>query len=594
MRIDDIALLLPRSFVTVISKMVRMDIDEVGKQEILKNGLYHITTNEDTANKIIESEYLRPATGLIKNVNSYGTACVCLFNGIPDIQNYINNIADMNKNTNPYINPTMVVNAVKIMPTEKSELTNYKFRGLADNAILYEGYCVLPKDKVQAVNLVPDLSRDLNTGKPLINPETGKYDIIFREALSEELEEDRKSYKAKDDYLEFISKEREELGYLKGSNIISNIWNTFNVANHAAKTASEMTIKNSLANIPKLIKSKIQQFMTPKLDMATDDKIHSTIEEFSHSKKNPYRDKKFGRAVAGFQVQGLQQLKLKDELEKITTSDIGAYFRQKSNQIDRDLIIKRGIHGISHNNRVAMHAMIIAQNEGLLEQDIDDRTKDILLAASYYHDIGRRKGIITDNLGPHSKNSARKINKMELKYLNGKSYSLEDRRILQAVVEAHEGKDKNMSKICRKYKISEQNMEYTMSLMSVLKDADALDRARLDLSLPINMTTDLNPRYLRTNTAKQLLDASYQLEELSKKVSFDRILAYRTDEQKEMKKGIVDTKREELVDYLRRGVSKVSTAIKHTDRSCETSSKKSDSINKVSEDYKKPRGDDGR
>ena len=68
--------------------------------------------------------------------------------------------------------------------------------------------------------------------------------------------------------------------------------------------------------------------------------------------------------------------------------------------------------------------------------------------------------------------------------------------------------------------------------MAILKDADALDRVRLDFNKGI-MATDLNPKYLRTDTAKRLLNASYQLEGLTNKVSFDRILAYKTEEQTE-------------------------------------------------------------
>lgn len=556
MRINDFVMFLPNIAISIL-KVVRTNIDEFGKQEILHNGLYHITKDEDTAKKIIESEHLRPAIGIGKNITSYGRASVFLFNGTPSIENYIKNLGDVGNKNNPYLNPTMVANAIKISPTEVSELANYKARGLVDNAIIYEGYCILPKNKTEVVKLVPDLVRQKDTESPLINVETGKYCIAFREATLEELENDGKTYKAKEDYLQFIEEERKELGYLKRNRGMSSIINGFLSIIYDGKIEGSMTI-DKIKNIPKNIKKRIMQFTIPKLDMSTDERINSIANEFNSQKKNPYRDKKFGQAVAKFQTQGLEQLNLRQELESITTSDIGAYFRNKYNQIDKNLIIKNGIHGITHNNRVAIHSMIIAKNEGILEEDENDRTKDILLSAAYYHDIGREKGIITDNHGPHSKNSSRKINKMNLTYANGEAYSLEDKRILQAVVEAHEGKDKNMDKVCKKYKISEENIEYTKRLMTVLKDADALDRVRLDLNLPIAMKTELNPKYLRTNTSKQLLNASYQLETLSKKISFDRILAYKTNEQTAMKK----TKREEFLDSLSVGISKTPETIK--------------------------------
>lgn len=546
MKIYDFAMVLPAGLVATILKFARVEIDEVGKQEILKNGLYHITPSKEISEKIIESEHLRPATGLIKNLNSYGTASVCLFNGPPDIQNYIKNLVNKSQD-NPYVNPTIAVNAIKITPTQKEELANYKARDLVDNIILYEGYCVLPQNKVKAVQLVPDLVRDTETGEPIKNPKTGRYDIKFREAFPEELENDGKSYRAKEDYLQFVEEERKRFGYIKGNNPISNAFNLLTTIAHDGKIESEMTIKNTMSNIPKIIKRKINKMMTPKLDMSADEKIAGIIEEYNHNSKNPYRNKKFGQAVANLQKQGLKQLDLKEELEEVTTGDIGNYFRQKHSQIDKEIITKNGINGISHSNRVAIYSMIIAKNEGILENDIEDKTKDILLSAAYYHDIGRKKGIITDNFGPHAKNSARKVDKMNLTYANGKAYSEQDKKILQAVIEAHEGKEKDMLKICQKYQIDEENIEYVTNLMVVMKDADALDRNRLDLNLPIVMMTDLDTKYLRTNTSKQLLNASYQLESLSKKVSFDKILSYKTNEQQK-------SKRNEFCEDLKRGV----------------------------------------
>ena len=554
MIIKDIAMFVPNALISSLLKTVRVNIDDVGKQEILKNGLYHITKDEETSDKIIKSHHLRPATGIMKNINSYGIACIHMFNGAPSVDNYIKNLVN-DQSRNPYVNPTIVANAIKISPTRMEELANYKVRALEDNAIIYEGYCVLPEEEVQKVFLVPDLVRNSETGEPIKNSKTGRYDIAFREAKQKELECDKKTYIPQEDYLQFMEKERERLGYLKKHNFITNQINTMRTVIHIGRVEGEMAQENAITNFQQIIKRKIKQFMTPKLDMGTDEKIQNTISEFNSKKKNPYRDKKFGEAVAEFQTQGLQQLELKQELENLTTSDTGKYFRQKYNQIDKNPIISKGIHGLSHNNRVAILSMIIAQREEILDGDLEGKTKDILLSAVYYHDIGRKKENITDNYGRHSKNSARKINKMNLFYANGEPYSIDDKKILQAVVQAHEGKDKDMLKICKKYKIREEDIPYTMQLMTILKDADALDRVRLDINLPILMRTDLNPKYLRTNTAKQLLNASYQLETLSQKVTFDGIIAYKTSEQKNGE--IIESKREQFIDELRQGITEM-------------------------------------
>lgn len=531
MLIKDIAMFLPRGIVSTILKTVRTDIDKVGKEQILKNGLYHMTTDEETVQLILDSGYLKPSTGILKNLNSYGTAAVCMFNGIPTMEDYMKNLETTKAFNNPLITPNMVLNGIKISPTEMRELANYKARSLADDVIIYEGYCVLPKEEVQAVKLVPDLNRDAVTNEPIVNSKTGEYEIIFREAKEEELSQDKKTYEAKEDYLQYVETVKKKIGYLEGNHLPSKAINSFITLMYQGKLEGDMTKKYS-KNIFKYIKDVIKRWRTPKLDMSTDEKIYTEIREFDHKKKNPYRDRKFGLAVADFQKQGLEQLELKDELEKITTGEIGKFFRRKNQQIDKTNIIQRGIHGIHHNDRVAMLSMMIARNEGILEGDTDHRTKDILLMAAYEHDIGRKVGKITFNIGPHAKRSARKLRKIDVKYLNGQPYTEEDKNILRAVVEAHEGKDEAMDQICKRYHISEENWEYTKTLMTILKDADALDRVRLDYNTGI-VITDLNPKYLRTNTAKRLLNASYQLEGLTNKVSFDKILAYKTEEQTE-------------------------------------------------------------
>ncbi len=559
MLIKDIAVIVSGTVASMFLKTVRAQLDDVGKQEILKNGLYHVTPNEEVAEKIISSQHFKPARGVFKNLNSYGRASVCFFGGVPSAENYMKNLLN-GQSSNPYVHPDMAVTAIKVSPKTKEELANYKVRALQDNVILYEGYCVLPDDEIKFVHLVPDLVRNEKTGEPIINEKTGRYDVAFREALESELSEDKRTYAPKEDYLKFMANEKERMGYLTSNGIIAKTYNSILSVAHVSKIESQMSFENFIGNLPKLLKRKFQQLTTPKLDMPIDEKIHESINEFDTRKKNPYRNKRFGEAVAEFQTQGLKQLLLKEELEELTTSNTGKYFRKKFEQIDKNPIIPKGIHGIDHNNRVAVLAMLIAKNEGTLENDVDNKIKDILLSAAYYHDIGRKKGPITDNYGPHRKNSARKLKKMDIQYLNGERYTETDKKILLSIIEAHEGKDKNMQKICKKYKVPEDSISKTIELMQIIKDADALDRVRLDMNLPTMMQPDLNPYYLRLSTSKQLLNASYQLESITKKVSFDRILAYKTDDQREG--GKINSTRDQFIDYLKQGISQTPDVIK--------------------------------
>ena len=70
--------------------------------------------------------------------------------------------------------------------------------------------------------------------------------------------------------------------------------------------------------------------------------------------------------------------------------------------------------------------MLIGKHEGLFENDNNDKIKDILLTAAYLHDIGR-----IGNNGPHAKRGARLVEKLDLKFANGRNYTREDKDLLE-------------------------------------------------------------------------------------------------------------------------------------------------------------------
>lgn len=205
-----------------------------------------------------------------------------------------------------------------------------------------------------------------------------------------------------------------------------------------------------------------------------------------------------------------------------------------------------------HNNRVAVHAMLIGKHEGLFENDTDHKIKDILLTAAYLHDIGR-----IGNNGPHAKRGARLVEKLDLKFTDGRTYSREDKNLLKLLVEGHEGKDKNFEKLVKKYRIPDDRKKLAQDMLFVIKDADALDRVRIDTSLPFYMKTDLNPNYLRTDTSKRLLNASYELENLHKNVEFSDILSYRTDRQTEASKDKMQIAKENFENSIKVDLTKL-------------------------------------
>lgn len=171
-----------------------------------------------------------------------------------------------------------------------------------------------------------------------------------------------------------------------------------------------------------------------------------------------------------------------------------------------DKLYKSQGHGINHSRKVAILASEILQSSGM---NFDEKMVDILLTACYYHDIGR----IAD-IGPHAKNSVRKLREMKLYFEDGEEYTEEDRNMLYAIVDAHEGRDSDIDKIMNKYHISKENQDKVKFYAGVLKDADALDRARLSNQFYM----DLNPKYLRNREAKQLINFSFDLDNISRQM----------------------------------------------------------------------------
>lgn len=133
----DLLLLLTKAVYTKV-----IDKSETHKK-IINEGLYHLTTIE-AANKIMESGYINPSNGL----TSLGNKKCFFFPGIP---NYINICINTANYANKY-----EMTAIKLKVNEE-ELDSFKQRSFSDNAIIYEGKCILPKDRCEIVSLVLDL-----------------------------------------------------------------------------------------------------------------------------------------------------------------------------------------------------------------------------------------------------------------------------------------------------------------------------------------------------------------------------------------------------------------------------------------------------
>ena len=322
------------------------------------------------------------------------------------------------------------------------------------------------------------------------------------------MQENPDKYIPKEDYIKYVNEKKKELGFMQGNGRIASRYNSFNNVLSGGRLEANEMIRSTRKNFWTLIKEKFSGIK--RIEENSNDKIERILADKSFlNRKNPYADKKFGLAVASFQKQGLTQYELKEILPEFTNSKNGAFLRDRVNQLDLTPIKEKGIHGIKHNDRVAILSLLIGQGEGIIKEE-STRERELLTVASYYHDIGR-----IGDIGPHAKRSAKKIEKLKLKYLDGKEFSEEDKKIVQLLAEGHEGNDNKIERLLEKYQINEQDKSMTMSLLKILKDADALDRSRLTVNTPFITKTDLDPKYLRLNTSKRLMEASYGLESLS-------------------------------------------------------------------------------
>lgn len=149
-----------------------------------------------------------------------------------------------------------------------------------------------------------------------------------------------------------------------------------------------------------------------------------------------------------------------------------------------------GIHGKRHIKRVLLLSLIMTHLDDLSEQD-----RLVLILASLYHDIGREHDYEDEAHGMQS------VLKMENLKLSTHGLSNEDVRILKFIMKYHCIRDEVGIKKIEKQK-GIQNKERAIDLFKRFKDCDGLDRVRLG---------DLDPRYLRTETAKEMVFVANQL-----------------------------------------------------------------------------------
>ena len=216
------------------------------------------------------------------------------------------------------------------------------------------------------------------------------------------------------------------------------------------------------------------------------------------------RLEKYNSALHELEKRSIRPMHLTEVIQIIRESGKLDLFQEELDELREELLFCSSGHGITHCERVALFAFAI----GVLEK-VSDEDLRILMESAKYHDIGR----IDDNEDKsHGRRSAEKFDEFEI----GSTFSKEAKKILKAICIGHSINDEDFEAVMQEFDIKEK--ENCQKVFKILKDADALDRARLKYSaLDLQYLTiddsiiDMN--YLRTNYSKMMIPAAYELYE---------------------------------------------------------------------------------
>lgn len=180
-------------------------------------------------------------------------------------------------------------------------------------------------------------------------------------------------------------------------------------------------------------------------------------------------------------------VKTYDFYEDFTSSNYFDTLRKAYEDLNEDILFVSNIHGKDHIERVIFFAVLLSY-----AYELDDTDTNILVNAASLHDTRR----VNDGWDiEHGKRAA--IN--SIGYANGVDDS--DKAILQGVIACHSCDDKLMEDTMKEFVEDESDMNRALRLAKFFKDADGLDRVRIN---------HLDPAYLRNSYSKDLVDFAYE------------------------------------------------------------------------------------
>lgn len=239
-------------------KMKYVKIEDKMRSDILKSGLYHITS-EESADKILEDGYIRPS-GI---VTSLGAKKTFFFAGIPNIELIRENVAAVSEQ--------FEWTAIQIKPDE-NDLSNYRIRAYDDNSVVCKGKCNLDGKKVRKVNLVLDLNQD---GFPYIREKTSeeiKNGYIPKEELIKKFTQHNNSL--------VVPRNLMKAYFRKPYQIISKLVNSIKSHNNQNYENEENIDKSNLKQ--KKLKNfsdkyRVKNYQYPKINEKVNDEIENQI-----------------------------------------------------------------------------------------------------------------------------------------------------------------------------------------------------------------------------------------------------------------------------------------------------------------------------
>lgn len=177
-----------------------------------------------------------------------------------------------------------------------------------------------------------------------------------------------------------------------------------------------------------------------------------------------------------------------DFYDKFMASSYLDKLREAYEKLNTDILFTSHIHGKDHIERVIFFSVLLS-----FAYKLDEADTNILINAASLHDTRRVNDGWDTEHGPRAARES-------IQYAH--DIKKEDKEILQAVIAAHSRDDKKMDETIREFVKNEDDFPRAKRLAKFFKDADGLDRVRINL---------LDPAYLRNDYSKGLVDFSYKL-----------------------------------------------------------------------------------